>query len=202
MKQIFAFVSTIILFTACGGGGGKKVLVMSSGKVSAKGNTVTQSAGTTHYEVTFVPTADSIIVNTPSGTEGFALPEDGMYILNLKKDTVAGTYQPVALEGTMPPQVVTQENLKFRIDSLYQLMIAYNVADSNKQYNIPPLTIKKITNNTDAEIFGPFRSLPRSFNPALEHEVYKFYTNKEIWDLILKLHKMTKAPKPEEEEEK
>jgi hypothetical protein len=190
MKSIFAILS-IILLTACSGGG-KKVLVMASGKIQVSGNTVNLAPGTSHNEISFVPEGDSISVVSPSGTEGYSVAEDGLYILNLKRDTVAGTYQPVAKEGEMPPQVITQDNLKFRIDSLYQLMIAYNVSDSNKEYNIPPFTIKKITNNTDAEIFGPFRPIPRSFNPALEHEVYKFYTNKEIWELILKLHKMTK----------
>ena len=197
MRLLLA-LATVVLFSACSSSGGRKVLVMSSGKVQASGNTVNLTPGTTHYEISFEPTADSIIVASPSGEERFAVKENGLYILNLKKDTICGTYQPVAKEGDVPPQVITQENLKYRIDSLYQLMINYNVADSNREYNIPPFTVKKITNNTEAEIFGPFRSLPRSFNPALEHEVYKFYTNKEIWDLILKLHKMTKGTPPED----
>lgn len=191
MKFIFSLL-VVLSLAACNNGGGKKVLIMASGKLQVSGNTINLNPGTTHNETSFVPEGDSITVVTPSNTQGYSVADDGLYILNLKRDTVAGTFQPVAKEGTMAPHVVTQENLKFRIDSLYQLMIAYNVSDSNKQYNIPPFTIKRITGNTEAEIFGPYRSLPRSFNPALEHEVYKFYTNKEIWELILKLHKMTK----------
>ncbi len=187
---IMLFVVSMVLLSC--GGGGKKVLVMASGKVQAKGNTVNLEPGTGHNEVIFVPDGNSISVVSPSGTQDFDVTENGYYILNLKKDTVAGAYQKIGKEGDAPQQPITQEDLKFRIDSLYQLMIAYNVADSNGQYNIPPFTIKKITNNTEAEIIGPFKPLPSSFNPALEHEVYKFYTNKEIWELILKLHKMTK----------
>ena len=192
MKTIFAIIS-ILFITACGGGGGKKVLVMASGKFQVSGNTINLTPGTSHNESTFVPEGDSITVVTPSNTQGFSVKESGFYLLNLKKDTIAGTRQHVGLQGETAQQPrITQENLKFRIDSLYQLMIAYNVADSNGQYNLPPFTIKKLTNNTEAEVIGPFRPIPNSFNPAVEHEVYKFYTNKEIWDLILKLHKMTK----------
>lgn len=191
MKTFFALIS-VFLITACGSGGGKKVLVMASGKVQINGNTINLQPGTSHNETSFAPTGESISVVTPSGTQEFPVKENGLYLLNLKKDTISGTRQRIGKEGDAPQEVISQENLKFRIDSLYQLMISYNVSDSNGQYNIPPSTIKKITNNTDAEIIGPYRPLPKSFNPALDHEVYKFYTNKEIWDLILKLHKMTK----------
>lgn len=194
MKSISLIVITAVLFTACAGGGsGKKVLVMATGKfdIDKNTNTITLKPGTNHLENSFVPTTDVISVVSPSGTQEFEVKEDGYYLLNLKKDTVCGAYQTIGKEGDAPPPI-TQENLKFRIDSLYQLMIAYNVADSNKQYNIPPNTIKKFTNNTEAEVFGPYRPLPPSFNPALDHEIYKFYTNKEIWDLILKLHRMTR----------
>lgn len=191
MKTIFAILA-ILSITACGGGGGKKVLVMASGKIQSNGNTINLQPGTSHNELTFVPEGDSITVVSPSNTQGFSVKEDGLYVLNLKKDTIVGTRQRVGKEGETVQPRITQENLKLRIDSIYQLMIAYNVREDAGQYNLPPFTIKKITNNTDAEIIGPFRPLPKSFNPALEHEVYKFHTNKEVWELILKLHKMTK----------
>lgn len=191
MKTIFAIIS-IFFLAACGGGGGKKVLVMASGKIQVSGNTINLTPGSSHNESTFVPQGDSITVVSPSNTQGFSVKESGFYLLNLKKDTISGTRQRVGKEGETAQPRITQENLKQRIDSLYQLMIAYNVADSNGQYNLPPFTIKRLTDNTEAEVIGPFRPVPASFNPALEHEVYKFYTNKEIWDLILKLHKMTK----------
>lgn len=192
MKSLFAIIA-IISLASCSGGG-KKVLVMASGKVQVNGNTITLEPGTGHNESSFVPEGDSITVVSPSGTTGFPVKEAGLYLLNLKKDTIVGAYQ---LVGTDNSQIkLTQENLKARIDSLYQLMIAYNVDEGKKQFNLPPFTIKKITANTDAEIVGPFRKLPASFNPAIDHEVYKFSTNKEIWDLILKLHKMTIPDQP------
>jgi hypothetical protein len=193
MNRILLFVIIAIIFTACASGGkGKKVLIMATGKFDVSGNSINLKPGTGHTEKSFVPTADIISVTSPSGTQEFEVKEDGYYLLNLKKDTVSGAYQNIGMEGNAAPPPITQDNLKFRIDSLYQLMINYNVADSNRQYNIPPFTIKKFSNNTEAEVFGPFTPVPPTFNPALEHEIYKFYTNKEIWDLILKLHKMTK----------
>ena len=51
------------------------------------------------------------------------------------------------------------------------------------------MSIAKITKNTDAQIIGPFRKIPGSFDPSKEHEVYKFFTNKEISDIIEKVKK-------------
>ncbi len=140
--------------------------------------------GSTHNEESFTPQGDSIIVVSPSNTEGFSVKEPGLYLLNIKKDTVAGSYQRVGTDNST--QKLTQEILRYRIDSLYQLMIGYNVSKEARNFNIPPFTIAKITDNTDAQIIGPYVKIPRSFDPNVEHEVYKFYTTKEIWDMIMK----------------
>jgi hypothetical protein len=55
---------------------------------------------------------------------------------------------------------------------------------------LPPLSIAHITKNTGAQIIGPYRKVPGSFDPSLEHEVYKFYTTKEVADIIEKVKKM------------
>jgi hypothetical protein len=44
-----------------------------------------------------------------------------------------------------------------------------------------------VTENTAAEIIGPFRKLPPSFQGGREYEIYKFYTNSEIREIIEKL---------------
>jgi hypothetical protein len=43
------------------------------------------------------------------------------------------------------------------------------VSEAKRNYSIPPMSIAKITKNTDAQIIGPFRKIPGSFDPSQEH---------------------------------
>ena len=187
MKRILPVAAVILLLASCSGGE-KKVLVMSSGKAEVNGNTITLKPGTQHNETTFVPDGDSITVIAPSQTKGFSVKNSGYYLLNLKTDTIAGAYQPVGTNNSTI--VITQENLKGRLDSLYQLMRGENVSEKARNYNIPPFAIAKITDNTNAQIIGPFVKIPGSFDPSQKHEVYKFYTNREIMEILQKSSKM------------
>lgn len=180
-------IGCIILLSACSGGG-KKVLIMSSGKVQLNGNAITASSGGTHTETTLVPDGDNISVVSESGTTNFTVKEPGIYILNLKKDTVVGSYQRTGTDQSQ--EVITQKDLARRIDSLYLLAQGLNVDEASRNYNIPPFQLSHITNNLQAQIVGPFLKMPGSFDPSKEHEVYKFYTNKEIMEIIDKLKPM------------
>lgn len=186
ISSIFIFI-VIIIFSSCSGGG-KKVVVMASGQIQANGNTVTLQPGTTHNEIEIVPDGDSILVVAPSGNKGFAVKENGIYLLNLKKDTLVGSYQRTGTDNSQ--QVISQENLWARVDSLTRLMAGQNVSAAAKNYNLPPFTIARISDNTSSQIIGPYRKLPGSFDPSREHEVYKFYTNKEIVEIIARVKKM------------
>lgn len=191
-KFQFAIVlPAIIMFMSCGGGG-KKVMIMASGKVSINGNTITLEPGTTHNEATLEPGSDKITVNAPAGNRDFDVKEDGLYLLNLKKDTLAGSYQRVGTDNSQ--QVISQENLWERVDSLNQLMTGQNVSEAKRNYHLPPFTIRRITGNTNAQIIGPYRKIPGSFNPDQEHEVYKFYTNKELVEIVENVKKMMANP--------
>lgn len=184
MKFFSAVFAVAVLFAACSGGG-KKVLVMASGKIQANGNTVTLEPGTTHNETTIVPDGDKITVNAPDGKKEFDVKDAGLYLLNLKKDTLAGSYQKT---GTDNSQIkITEESLWQRVDSLTLLMKGQNVNAANRNYSIPPFSIAKITDNTEAEIVGPYRKIPGSLDPSKKHEVYKFYTNKELAEIIDKV---------------
>lgn len=191
MKQFLAIIAVSFLAACSGGGGGKKVLVMVSGNVTVSGNNIELKPGSGHKETTIEPEGDAITVSSPSGTTNYPVPESGFYILNLKNDTLIGSRQALGKEGSTPPQVISQENLKFRIDSLNQLMAGANVNEKGGQYNLAPFSIKKISANAASEVVGPYRLIPASFDPNIEHEVYKFYTNKEMHDLVKKLEKMS-----------
>jgi hypothetical protein len=68
-------------------------------------------------------------------------------------------------------------------------MHGQNVSEAKKNYSVPPMSIAKITTNTEAQIIGPYRKIPGSFDPSQKHEVYKFYTNREIAEIIDKVKK-------------
>ncbi|MEP7258035.1 MAG: hypothetical protein ABI687_06600 [Flavitalea sp.] len=189
MKNPVCLVALIVvsMLSACSGGS-KKVLIMSSGKVTIAGNAITAQSGTTHTETPLIPDGDSITVVLPSGAVGFSVKEPGLYILNLKKDTLVGSYQRTGTDNSQ--QVISQESLHGRIDSLYLLMSGTNVNEAAKNYHIVPLQLTRITANTDAQIIGPYLKVPGSFDPSREHEVYKFFTNKEMAEIIEKLKPM------------
>lgn len=187
MKKLipFAIAASIVLFTACSGGGGKEVLVMGSGKVTLGENSVTIEPSSRHNEERLRVTGDKITVTGFPGVTEIPVAEAGLYILNLKKDTLVGSYQRV-VEG-MGETRITQEILKKRVDSLNQLMVGSNVNAANRNFFLPPGQIAKITTNTDAQVIGPYLKVPTSFEGGKEHEIYKFSTNKEVNELIQKL---------------
>lgn len=178
----------LVLLNSCSSGGGKKVVVMASGKLQVNGNNITLEPGTTHNEVTLEPDGDSIQVTAPDGNKGYAVKEAGIYLLNLKRDTLVGSFQRTGTDNSQ--QVISQDDLFNRVDSLSKLMAGSNVSEAAKNYNIPPFGITRISQNTNAQIIGPFRKIPGSFDASKEHEIYKFYTNKEVAEIIENVKKM------------
>src|ERR1044072_8512822 len=135
-KQLILFLSVISFFLYSCGGGGKKVVVMVSGSIKADGDNITLSPGTTHNEQTITPSGDKITVNSPSGNKEFDVKDAGLYLLNLKKDTLAGSYQKTGTDNSQI--VITEENLWERVDSLTALMKGENVSAEKRNYNLPP----------------------------------------------------------------
>ncbi len=185
MKKLFFALAGLIYLSACSSGPTSKVVVMASGKVSAEGNVVTLDPGTTHNEISFETSEKSITLKNGENSQQLELPSSGLYILNVKNDTIVGSYQKTGTEVTQ--EVITQESLAKRIDSLHQLMQGTNVTTANRNYNIPPNRIIKITDNLQADIIGPYLRVPASFEPGKEYEIYKFYTNKEVREIADKL---------------
>jgi hypothetical protein len=188
MKYLVSLFAIAIFISSCSSGGGKKVIVMASGKVQANGNAITLQPGTTHNEVTVEAGGDIVTVTSPTGSQDFAVKEPGIYVLNLKKDTLVGSYQRTGTDNSQ--QRISQDDLFNRVDSLTALMNGTNVSEAARNYNIPPMSIARISANSEAQIIGPFRKLPGSFDPSKEHEIYKFYTNKEIAEIITNVKKM------------
>lgn len=187
MKKFLSLLSIafIVFMTSCSKG--RKLMIMSSGKVNINGSTITLDPGTTHTEVT-IDAGNKISVVTPSGNKDFDLKDDGLYLLNLKKDTLVGSYQHTGTDNSQ--KVISQDDLWKKVDSLNKLISGQNITEAGRNFNLPPLSVALITKNTSAQIIGPYRKIPGSFDPSIEHEVYKFYTTKEVMDIIDKVKKM------------
>ncbi len=187
-QAILLMLAGFYFFTGCTAGEEKKVLVMASGKVNINDHVITLEPGTTHTENEIAVTKDKLTVTTPSGSSDFPVPDAGLYILNIKNDTLVGSYQRIGTENSQT--TITQENLRTRLDSLNQLLVGTNANSANRNYFIPPNQIAKVTANTGAQIIGPYKTVPGSFEGGKEHEIYKFYTNKEMHEIVDKLSKM------------
>lgn len=187
MKKLTLIVcaASIAFLSSCSGGGGKKVVIMASGSITVKDNVITLDPSNRHNEETIPVSSDELIIKSPEGETRLPVPGKGLYLVNLKKDTLVGSYQRVGTgEGE---KKITREELSRRVDSLSQLMAGTNISGSSRSFNIPPNKSAKISENSEAEIIGPFRKLPGSYEAGKEHEIYKFYTNKEVLEIINRL---------------
>jgi hypothetical protein len=182
------------LFTACTGHN-KKILVYASSDIqideSQKNITVTE--GTTHHEkeLEFSGSAPvTLNVQSPAGKFTLDATEDGLYILNLQKDTIVGSYQHIGYADWKVRYTVDQ--VAYKVDSLRQLTMGSNVTPAAKNYFIPPSKIGRISANTKARVFGPYTTVPSGFDAGSVPELYKFYTNPEIREIINKISPMGK----------
>lgn len=183
----------IALFAACKGHE-KKVLVYASDKIAVdetqKNITISNGDGTTHHEQELDFTGgDPVTLNvvSPQGKYTVTIPDDGLYIANLKTDTVVGSRQHVGEGGEGR---ITQDGLKQKVDSLQKLMQGQNVSDANQNYFIPPTKAVRITTETKAKVFGPFTTVSSSFDAGSVPAIYKFYSMKEMREIVGKLDKM------------
>src|ERR1700744_4140490 len=164
----FLLIVLVVCFSACKGHM-KKVLVYASDKITIDGTqkniTVANGDGTTHHEQELdFTTGDPVTLNveTPQGKYTLTAQEDGLYIANVKTDTVVGSKQHVGAEGGEAR--ITQDALKLKLDSLQKLSMGQNVSEANQNYFIIPGRVVKITTETQAKVFGPFTTIPGSFD--------------------------------------
>lgn len=186
MKKLKAFIPVILMasLAACSGGG-KKVLVMSSGKitVSEDQKNITLDPGTTHNEKEIVLNGsgkETLTVKSPGRNKTYDVNESGEYLLNLKTDTMVGSIVRYGSSGMATN--LSNEQVDHIIDSTQQLLLGQNASDANKTYFVAPFTIKKITASEDAKIIGPYNGIPASIDvdkSGKGPEMYKFFTNKQ-----------------------
>lgn len=194
MKQLTACLFLIVLLSACAGNQ-KKVTVLSKGAadVNTDAKTIVATDGSGHEEKTVTVSGDKVVfkLQSPAGDASVELKDNGYYIINVKNDTIIGSYVPY----NAPKQtqdVISQDMLKQRIDSLNQLIENKNVTAANRNFYILPNTAVRITDNLEAIVVTPYhqmRSIEKSGDK--DPEVYRFYSIKEMRENIAKLQALT-----------
>jgi hypothetical protein len=188
LKTIAMATTAAAILASCSGGK-KEVLVMGSGKLTLGENSVTIEPGSRHNEEKLLVSADKITVKGfEGGDKEITVAEPGLYVLNLKKDTLVGAYQRVG-EGSGETRI-TQDILRQRVDSLQQLTTGTNVSAEKRNFFLPPGAIAKLTTNNASQVIGPYLKMPTTFAPGQDYEIYKFYTNKEMAEIIAKIKPM------------
>jgi hypothetical protein len=172
----------------------KKVVIYADNdiQVDNTGKNISVSDGTT-FTVKELEFGDgsAVVLNVQSPKGKIVLttsPDDGLSIANLTADTIVGCYQRVGVDNGQVK--LTTDQLKYAVDSLYQLTGGLNIAPRNRNYFIPPGKVLKITDNVKAKIFPPYTKMPGGFDATETPEVYKFYTNREVREIIERLSKM------------
>jgi hypothetical protein len=173
-----------ILLAACSSNHVRKVVVMANGKMTideSKQN-IKLEPSNTHTEEELVFNSDKVTINVEStnGVKTFDVPSDGVFLLNLKTDTLTGGMVKYSTEGRAGS--MSREQLDRMIDSTQKLIVGQDVSDEKKNYFIIPWNIKKVTDNTNARLIGPYKGIPYKIEQDASGkptEIYKFFTNKQ-----------------------
>jgi hypothetical protein len=194
MKNPHRLLLSALLFLGACSSHQKKVLLYANSKIqvdeSQKNITVMDGTTQVEQELNFNG-GDPVVLNIsgPKGKYTLEVKEDGLFLANLKKDTIVGSMQHT---GDTKHTRITQEELKNQLDSLNKLVKGENISAAAKNYLIPPGQIEKISNFTNAKIFGPFTPVPSAFDAGSVPEIYKFYNLSEENEIISKLTEMGK----------
>ena len=192
MKKMMLLLGTLILLAACSD---KKMVVMSKGpaEVNTDAKTIKAIDGSGHEEKEITLGGGKVVfkLNTPAGEATVELLENGLYIVNVKNDTIIGSYQKYS-DPKLAPNMVTQEALKQQIDSLQLLSEGKNVSAANRNFYLLPNQAVKISDNTKAMVVGPYHRIRSAEKvDGKDPEVYRFYSIKEIRENIAKMVALT-----------
>lgn len=195
MKNVYSLFCVALLLGACKD---KKMIVMSKGpaEVNTDAKTIKTTDGTGHEEKEFVLNGGNVTykINSPAGEASVELQGDGLFIVNAKQDTIVGGIQVYG--DPNQKKIITQEDLKHRIDSMTSLSEGKNANATHGSYFILPNQAVRISGNTQATVVGPYHNM-RSVEKVdgKDPEVYKFYSIREFRDKIEELRALTVSEK-------
>jgi hypothetical protein len=197
MKQLTGAFLVLLLLASCNRAS-KKILIVTRGDISVSGNNITVTAANNYSELSLTLSGSAqseLKVTAPAGDLSVVVPGPGCYILNIRQDTLLGARQQIGRDFNTG-QVLSQENLKQKIDSLQKLLAGSNVSAANRNFQILPNRLQLITDNLQAKIVGPFQLIPATLDPGPDGkgpELYKFYTSGEMRDMIANAIRQTET---------
>jgi hypothetical protein len=199
MRNIAVILFAIVLLSSCAGNN-KRIYIMSKGpaQYDEAAKTISAKDGRGHEEkIINISSAEvALKLNGPTGEASVTFKENGLYIINIKNDTIIGSKQNY-ITPKLQKDMMTQDELKVKIDSLYQLTAAKNINATNHNFFILPNQAVKITDNLEAIIVGPFHQMTTAEKvDGVEPEIYRFYSIREIRETIIKLEGFTKVVTP------
>jgi hypothetical protein len=164
-------------------------------EIQEKNGTIIGKDGVGHQETILSTSRGDWKLESPAGKGTAELKEKGLYVVNVKNDTIIGSFQNyVSAENA--GQVVSQETVIKKLDSLRLLVEAKNVSAANRNFYILPNTAAFITSNQEAEIVGPYHKMTSAYaKDGAQPEVYRFYSIREIRETIGKLEALTQPVK-------
>ena len=158
---------------------------MSSGKMQTDQNDkalINFEPGGQHNELILELPADknmvTVKITEPVGEKTFEVTGDGLFIINLKTDTVTGGIVNYGTTG-IPTNISTQQ-LDQMIDSTQKLLLGQNTSDEKKTFQLLPMTAKKISANSNENVIGPHTGIPGTVELDSDGKApvyYKFHTN-------------------------
>ncbi|MBY0480663.1 MAG: YgdI/YgdR family lipoprotein [Chitinophagaceae bacterium] len=195
MQKFLYFLLISGLLTACASNN-KRIIIMSKGAAQFDEATKTISAkdGNGHDQKIINLSGPEIALklNGPTGEASISLKENGLYILNIKNDTIIGSKQNYIVPKSSK-DIMTQDELKIKLDSLHQLILGKNVSAANHNFFILPNQAVKVTDNLEAIIVGPYHKMTTAESvDGKAPEVYRFFSIHEVKATIARLEGFTK----------
>src|SRR5450432_2573635 len=159
---IAAACFVIIFFMACSGANHeKRIVVMASGKLTVTDKLIELEPSFSHNEQELIFKDDKLTItvqNTQGPGKTFDIADNGIYVLNLQKDTIIGGLVNYGASGR--PGSITGEQMDHIIDSTKQLMLGTNASDAKGTYFLVPFTIKKVSTKSSTRVIGAFKGIP------------------------------------------
>ena len=189
MKQLLTCFSLLAFLASCSSGQ-KKVYVISNGEanIDTDNRKITVS-GRGHQEkeiVLYDEGRSDFDITSQAGNATVSLPDNGIYLVNLKSDTIVGSWVNYTAPKTEVDKI-SEEELRANIDSL-QKIISGQVSAEKKTFFILPNQAVKITGNTEAHVVTPFhRMTSMEVKKGETPEVYRMYMISEVRATLDKL---------------
>jgi hypothetical protein len=195
MKKLFSVFCMVLLLSACKD---KKLVVFSKGTadVNTDAKTIKSKDGSGHEEKEVTLSSGDVTykITGPAGEATIDLPGAGLFIVNVKADTIVGGYH--AYGDPAKQKIVTQVELKHKIDSMVALSENNSAGFPIRSFYILPNKAARISDNTQSMVVGPYHRMRSAEKvDGKDPEVYHFYTLKEFREKIEELKALTVAEK-------